>query len=342
MHIPTGTLYVRKKFARQKIPNLFKSTGEKIQWKAKLKAVDLVKAHLDRHLHRVKTFGDVVEEFLRVETSNPKKRRASTQKNHAMYFGQLTAELGEYPITQVADEVFFSDWLSGFMRRKKRKTFNDYPIYMNMLMRYAQRRRYINHFVKFAFVDETRNVGRVLSQNEVDSLYAVMNTDMKDQFCLAYGCAMRLREMLSLTWSRIDFDRETITLGKDDVKTGSKTGKGRVFVMTSQALGRLKARRERQTEPSPFVFPSKDNPLKPQHQNKTAWKIAKRKAGIKGRCRWHDIRHTAITHMVSDPTQSIALISEYVGASVRTLQRVYLHSTAEQTRPVASALFIKE
>lgn len=342
LHKPTGTFYVRKKFLRQKIPMLFKSTGETIKWKAKERAIFLIQAHLDRHLKRSKTFADVAEEFLRSENPNPKKRRASTQKNNIQIIAELNKELGEYPITQIADEAFWSDWFDKFVEKKTgRSTFNDYIVRMNMLMRFAYRRKYLPHLAKFEFVDEVKETGRVLTSAEIEALYAAMGIDGKDQFTLAYECGMRLREMLSLTWDRVDFDKETITLRRDDVKTGRKTGRGRTFIATAQALERLRARRVRLGDKSPFVFPAKGNPAKPQRQNKNMWMRAKKKAGITSRCRWHDIRHTAITHMLMDMKQDITLVSEYVGTSVRTLQKVYLHSTAEQTRPVASALRIK-
>lgn len=341
-HLPSDIIYVRKKFARQKIPMLFKSTGETLVHKAKLKAPGLIQAHLDRYLRRAKTFGDVVDEFLRTENPNPKKRRLSTQKNNIAYFSELKAELGEFPMTQVADENFWVDWLDRFMGKKTgRSTFNDYILRVNMLGRFALKRRYIPFFTKYEFVDEMRESGRVLTESEISSLFEAMNVDGRDQFTLAYECGMRLREMLSLTWDRVNFEKETITLRRDDVKTGRKTGKGREFVVTVGALQRLKERKKRMGDRSPYVFPSKGNLNKPQRQNKTMWERAKRKARITGRCRWHDIRHTAITHMLMTMRQDIALVSEYVGTSVRTLQRVYLHSTAEQTRPVASALRIK-
>lgn len=341
LHIPTKTIYVRKKFLRQKIPMLFKSTGETLVWKAKEKSIGMLKAHLDYHLKRAKTFADVVDEFLRYETPNPKKRRASTQENHHLYFRELKAELGECPVTQVAEETFFTEWLEGFMRRKTRRTFNDYIAYMNMVLRFAHRRKYLPTIVKYDKVDEVRESGRVLTQEELNALFDAMGETGRDQFTLAYECAMRLREMLYLSWDRVNLENGMITLRKEDVKTGRKRNKGRSFIMSEDALNRLRARKARSGDKSPYVFPSRTSLAKPQRQNKAMWKRAKRVAGIQGRCRWHDIRHTAITHMVADPTQSIMLISEYVGASVRTLQQVYIHSTAEQTRPVASALRLK-
>ncbi len=341
LHLPSGIYYVRKKFLRQKIPMLFKSTGETKQHLAKTKAIDFIKAHLDVHLKRTKTFGQVADEFLRFENPNLNKRRISSQNNNAMVMSELKNELGPNPITQVADESFFSEWLQGFMGRKDRKTFNDYIIRVNMLMRFAHRRKYLPTIVKFDFVDEVKESGRVLSQAELGAIFDSMSENGRDQFTLAYECAMRLREMLSLTWDRVNLETGKVTLGKDDVKTGRKTGKGRSFLLSEESLKRLRARKEK-SGASPFVFPSKSNLSKPQRQNKSMWKRAKREARIQGRCRWHDIRHTAVSHMVADPTQSIILISKYVGASVRTLEKVYVHTTAEETRPVSGALKLRK
>lgn len=320
---------------------LFKSTGQSLLWKAKEEAARIVQAHLDKHLQRVKTYGEVVDEFLRTENPNLKKRRESTQQNNIAFCLELKKELGELPLTQVADESFWSNWFDGFVRRKsKRSTFNDYIVRNNMLMRFAYRRRYISHLVKFDLVDPQKNVGRVLSPKEIGALFEAMSVHGKDQFVLAYENGMRLREMLHLTWDRVDFEKGTIILRPEDVKTGRKTGKGREFLASDQALERLLARKKRMGDSSPYVFPSKLNLSEPQEQNKAMWKRAKKKAGIRGRCRWHDIRHTAITHMV-DKGEDITAVSIMVGTSVRTLQRVYLHSTFEKTRSVAKALRIK-
>lgn len=335
LHVPTGVYYVRKSFVRLKIPNLFKTTGQTQLWKAKAEAPSIIKKHLDLHLRKVKTVSEVIEEFLRVETSNPQKRRLSTQGNHRIYFKQLAEEWGSQAIGDL-DEVVWLDWLSKFRQRKKRKTYNDYAVYMNMLLNYAARRRYITHRAKMPFTDAPRETGRVLSKADINRLFEAMNEDTKDWFVLAYNCAMRLREALHLTWDRVDLKDGIIRLGKENVKTGSKTGKGRSFIVPADVLERLRARRARAKSPhSAFVFPAKGLPNQPQNENNKAWRDAKKRAGISGKLRRHDIRHTAITHLIFIEKIDIAVVSEYVGTSVRTLQRVYLHSTPEDTKAAA-------
>ena len=82
--------------------------------------------------------------------------------------------------------------------------------------------------------------------------------------------------------------------------------------------------------------------MKPASNNKKAWNLAKKRAGIKGRVRWHDIRHSSLSHLLLIKKQNITKVSEYAGVSVRTLQRVYLHSTAEQTKEVGMALSVTQ
>jgi integrase len=336
-HLPTGVFYVRKSFVRLGIKNLFQSTGETKLYRAKAKAPEIIKRHIDRYLHKVRTVGEVIEEFLLVETEDPNKRRSRTKENHRNYFRQLKAEWGETPITEI-DEVSWVMWLRGFQKRKIRTTYNDYAVYMNMLMGYAYRRKYITHQVKLPFSDQKKQTGRVLPPEDVERLFHAMNENTQDQFLLAYECCMRLREGLHLTWDRVDLSTGFITLRKEDVKTGSRTGKGRVFMATEAALQRLrrrKAEQEAQRLDTDYVFPAKGNPRRPQNENKAAWNLAKQKAKVRGRCRWHDLRHTALSHLLLIHNANITKVSEYAGVSVRTLQRVYLHSTAEQTKEVA-------
>jgi integrase len=188
--------------------------------------------------------------------------------------------------------------------------------------------------------DPKSKAGRLFTNAELSALWDAMSEDMRDQFVLAFECFMRLREALLLTWDRIDLNTGKLTLRAEDVKTGSKTGKGRSFFVSPNALTRLRAKYANQVEPSPYVFPAPGLPDQPRNQNKNAWTSVKRKAGIKGRARWHDIRHTSLTKALLEQELNAAQVSEYAGVSLRTIQRVYLHSNEELTKNVANALSI--
>jgi integrase len=343
----TGVIYVRKSFRRYKIPNLFASTETDKINKAKAKAEKLEKEHLDYYLHGIrpasgirfgsgKSVSDVIDEFQKYET--PYNRRQGTKENHGYYFAELKREWGHVQIEHLTENRW-KEWLKEFKLRKERSTFNDYAVYMNMVLFYAHKKDYLRKRVKLPFEDTRKETGRVFTKAELDALFVAMGEDTRDQFILSYECAMRLREVLHLTWERVNLTTGEITLRKEDVKTGSRTGKGRAFFATEPALERLRKRFDRLGNASPFVFPSKDG-TQPIDQNKTAWKAAKRRAGIQGKARWHDLRHTIISELLLVHKIPIVSVSRYVGASARTLERVYLHSTAEETRLVAQAVRI--
>lgn len=345
LHTLTGVYYVRKTFRRYRIPDLFESTREEKITKAKAKAQQLITEHMTRYLagdaspiarRRGTTVSKVIDEIL--ETVTP-TRRKGTQQNHRDYLGELAKEWGRWDIGRITLAAW-SNWLPGFRaRKKKRKTFADYAKNMNLVLRYAYRQRYVSHLLVLPNPDSGhQKAGRVFTKEEISRLWNVMNEDTRDQFALCFECFMRLREALYLTWDRVNLETGVITLRPEDVKTGSKTGKGRSFIASPNALERLRARRQRVG--GPFVFPSPTDPLKPMHSNKKAWLTAKENAKVKGRARWHDLRHSALSIALLDSRAEPVLVSEYAGVSLRTIQRVYLHSTHEKTAAVAGAVKI--
>jgi integrase len=342
----SGYYYVRKTFKRLRIPPLFETTKETTLGKAKSKAAQLVTEHMNKYLggqgpdllarRTGKPAGEIIDEILATVTPT---KRTGTQANHKIYLGELKHEWGQWDITRITLPAW-QTWLTDFRKRKKRRTFGDYQKHMNLLLRYAYRQRYVTHLLTLPSPDPIRSeTGTVLTKKEIKALWKVMNEETRDQFVLCFECFMRLREALYLTWDRIDLKTGVVTLRAQDVKTGSKTGKGRSFRLSASALTRMRARRKR-IKGSPFVFPSPDNPQRPVHQNKTAWRFAKKEAKITRRIRWHDLRHTALSTALLDSKVDPVLVSEYAGVSVRTIQQVYLHSTHEKTAKVAGSVRI--
>lgn len=342
VHRETKKIHVRKTFKKLRIPPLFKSTGEDRVGKARTIALDMIEDHKSKYLGATKggvslTFGDLVDKVLRYETT---KKRRKTQINHRYYLGVLKDEWSGYVADQITVESW-EDWITDFKARKKDCTsFNDYAKHMNLVLRYGYKRKHTSHLVKIPNPDEVKKgTGRVYTEEEITSLWQAMNQDTKDQFLLSYECFMRLREVLLLEWARVDLAEGVITLDAKDVKTGTKTGKGRTFKVSSRSLLMLK-RRRKETKGSAYVFPSPGNPNKPIFDNKTAWRTAKRNAGIKGSARWHDLRHTSLTKALLESKVAPILVSEYAGVSLKTIQRVYLHSNEEATKAVAQVIRI--
>lgn len=340
-----GFYYVRKSFKRLRLPDLFASTKEKKKLKAQAIAEQMIADHQSSFIggentmagaRKGKRFSEIIDEIL--ETVTP-ERRIGTQEMHKFYLGQLRDEWGSYDVTRFSTSLWAS-WLTKYKQTKERKTFDDYVKHMNLVLRYAYREKYTTHLIVLGATDKKKeDTGRVFTAQEVSALWKHMGEETRDQFVLSYECMMRLREVLKLTWDRIDFEGQTITLRAEHVKTGSKTGKGRIFKISANAVSRLRSRYKARTS-DVWVFPSPTDPKHPVNQNKTAWIRAKKLAGIRGRARWHDLRHTAISRALLEAKVSPVHVSEYAGVSIRTIQRVYLHSTAELTAVVSSAVKI--
>lgn len=342
----SGVIFYRKSLNRLGIPPIFESTGETTLGRAKTAADVLLQRHKNRHLGindahvfgrvATKTFREVAEEVMREHTPT---LRLTTQENHKIYFDKLTTIFGSRDINSISLEEFNRE-IRSLKARGERETFADYAKHMNLAMRYAYNQKYASHLIRFPNPDKgRRKAGRRYTPKEIEKLWAYASEPMKDQFVLAFENAMRLREMLYLTWERLNLETGELILRPEDVKTGSKTGRGRRFILSPGALERMRARRQR-FQKTAYVFESPRVPGQPQHDNKKAWETLKGKAGITGTARWHDLRHTALTIMLLEKRLNPLAVSEFAGVSIATIQKVYLKPEAKHTADVGLAVKI--
>lgn len=279
---------------------------------------------------------DVIAEILLLETP---KKRLTTQYLHVLFFREISEKIGVFDVNNFSNKDYVKFILDLKREKIKRKTFDDYTKFINIIFRYAYQAKYSTHLLSFKKTDAAKEqTGRVYTDVELSKLYFALQTDEhKLQFILSVECFMRLREVLHLRWSKVDLKNKKITLGKDDVKTGSKTGKGRVIPLSKKSIRYMKLiKRE-----SDFVFHNSKN-NKFMNSNKKAWQTAKRLAGITGRARWHDLRHTALTKAVMERKVNLSHITFVAGLSIRTLERIYLHPEIEKLREVVGDFKFKK
>jgi integrase len=362
-YTPSGVIYVRKTFKALGIPPLFESTHQKTLGKAKTAAEAIIHQWKNKHLglddsvvygKRKTSPGKTVRDAAKwvLENHTPTQRIA-TQKKHHYYLGLIMDEFGDRSLDSVTIEDF-NRWVMRLRQRKfapdipkgergyrparLRRSFEDFSKHMNLLFRQAYLRRRVSHLVTFPNPDKALIAGRKArakkyTDSELQGLWSEMSDDMRDQFVLAAECYMRLREALKLSWDRVDLETGKVTLRPEDVKTGSKTGQGREFLLSPMALARIRARHAKSH--SPFIFPHRDNPNLPRTTNKSAWASAKARAGISGT--WHHLRHTALSRALLEAEANPVKVSEYAGVSLQTVQRNYLHARAEDTAEAAIA-----
>lgn len=365
-YIAAGTIHAKKSFRHLMLPNLNHSFGKVTEREARRKLPEIIQAW--KHFHytgeetlsdvrfgKGKKVSDVCDEFEHYEV--PKRERARTRENIKLILKDIREGFGTIQMAHLNEELYF-DRLELFKQKKKkdaekrkrekrggmeRKTFDYLAVQMNTLATYALKKKYIRHPVKIPFKDPKAKPGRAITHDEAKAVFDYMNDDSKDVYALCYGSCMRRNEALLLEWDRVSLTTGLIVLRPEDVKTGSRTGKGRQIFVAAWVLERLRNRWERTKHlGSPWVFPAKDKPAEPQRSVKTAWKAVKRRAGIVGRLRWHDLRHSALSHLIYVRKMPLKDVSDFAGVSVRTLERVYLHSKPEYTRAVGEALNLFE
>lgn len=303
------------------------------------------------------TFREIIAEIL--ITTKP-LRRKTTQTRYDWYFSVIEDHLGEQEIEDF-NRLKYMAFIS-LLRNicPDRTTFNDYTKYFNILFKYAFDNQKIDLRKSFPKVDVAfPREGRVYTHAELASIWNEIpsESDMELQFVLSFECYMRKREMLKLKKSNLDLKNKIITLHADDVKTGSRTGKGRTFAMSANAYTLIVKQLYRLSKheyykhsiylfPSPLLIPSKDGNRnavdKPCDDNKTAWKKIKHDAKIFGKGTWHDIRHTSLSMAIFEGNIPLSKLSKVCGTSEKTLEKIYLHAKIEHLREVSAALDINK
>lgn len=108
---------------------------------------------------------------------------------------------------------------------------------------------------------------------------------------LAYVTGMRLREILGLTWVKLDFKRGFIRLGSRDTKT--REGRIIPLSLSTEMETMLRSLADKSPPHVDDVFLRRGKPIRDIRE---AFETARAKAGLP-HFRFHDLRHTAITNM---------------------------------------------
>lgn len=139
------------------------------------------------------------------------------------------------------------------------------------------------------------------------------------------GLRPGLSELLRLRWEDINWDDGLIL-----VRSAKKGGlKSRLVPMHHDFAATLQRWQKEDGDNAEYIITFKGKPV---DSLKTAWIKAKRRAKIKRRIRMYDIRHAAITSMLTDGAD-LRSVSEIAGHSrPDTTVRIYSHATGATHR----------
>ena len=199
------------------------------------------------------------------------------------------------------------------------------------------------------------DIGRALSVEEESRLLVACTNSRSRSLSpfvvLAIETGARYGVLRTLQWKRVDFSNQCLQFGKD--KTAS--GTGRLVPLSARAMASLRFWAEQfpNRQPDHYVFPSErygasgdefkacvysTDPLKAMARFKASWEKAKRDAGVE--CRFHDLRHTAISRMIDAgvPLPKIAKIVGWAPATMVRMAARYGHFNLDSLRDAVASI----
>lgn len=179
------------------------------------------------------------------------------------------------------------------------------------------------------FFQEQQIEMRILTRDEIDRLVSCANSRLKPILIIALNTGMRKGEILRLRWTDVDFENQFLFLKQTKSNRPRKIPMSHLVTETLRSL-------KREGE---FVF-SNPKSGKPLSDLQTGFKAACSKAAI-GDLRFHDLRHTAATHMVIGGIDLVT-VKEILGHATIQMTMRYAHPTPENKKhavDVLAALF---
>jgi len=172
--------------------------------------------------------------------------------------------------------------------------------------------------------DEAKRT-RTLSWEEEKRLLEVCGPDLQSLIITALDTGMRLGEILSLSWSSVDFENKQITIQALNTKTLTK----RIVPISSRLENELRILLK-DPGPDEKVFGNISHIY-------GIWKTACREAQIEG-LRFHDLRATFATRLI-EAGMAIEQVAKITGHSqLSTLYEHYLRNTSETIAKAATLL----
>lgn len=156
-----------------------------------------------------------------------------------------------------------------------------------------------------------------------------MNSFLYTIVILGISTGMRRSEILNLTWSDIDFERERIILKE------TKNGEVRVLPLVGFSLKLLKDLESARRIDSYLLFPGKD-PKRPI-DFRSSWRVAVKNAELKD-FKFHDLRHSFASYCVMNGS-SVTEVADLLGhKSYHSVTKRYCHLSDAYRKDVVASM----
>jgi integrase len=159
--------------------------------------------------------------------------------------------------------------------------------------------------------------GRYITDEEFNAILEHSSGWFKTFLLIAYTTGMRKMEIGKMEIDRIELinDRYILSLNTDNTKTGRARKIPLAGILTPLIAEQVKNNKK-------YLFEKNENHVLPQTID-YSWKMAKKKAGIVGKMREHDLRHSAASNMAKSGISPI-MATTLLGMSLGMYQKTYL------------------
>ena len=266
-------------------------------------------------LRLTKSNGPRFEEYaasflLTIQHPNTRKRYKSSVRNLAACFGDLKLS----DVTSDLIEYFKEMRLSAGVRSA---TINRDLAVLRRMMKLADRKMLISEspFRDVDFLEERKQRRRphILTFEEEDRLLAVASPHIRALAVLILETGMRSRrEAMSLLWSDVDFENDSISVRESKTRAGERT----IPISDRCKTELLRWRSLFGPQFSAYVFPNSNDPKKPMKDLRRSWSTALNEAGLQ--YFWtYDLRATHVTRLTQAGVSPI-FVAQLIGHSQST------------------------
>lgn len=208
-----------------------------------------------------------------------------TLEYHARAVNKALGNYGLEDVTPLALQRVILQW-----RKTGRKpaTINRRLHVIRQILKHALLEGYISSLPEITQLSERGNERQgFFSEEEFQALYKELPDYLADVTQFAYLSGWRKSEILSLTWSCMDWNSMVLRLPT------SKNGESRVFPIVNTTMEAL-LRKRLQKRQGDLIFHRGGQPL---GDFKRAWKSANKRAGMNKL--FHDLRRTAVRNFIA-------------------------------------------
>jgi len=287
---------------------------------------------------RLRSVSESIAEYLKGYGIDHRPKSIQWAKDRLAHVERLLGEVLLPDLTEVR--------IHGYMERRQAEGVSGRTINMELAnLSRAVGRGWTELWPKVRKLEERKDIGIALPEDdEVKLLEAadLSKSPLIGRFIrVALLTALRSGEIRNLQWGRIKLEERAFIVGKSKTRGGA----GRWIPMSDELFDVLKAHadwftgRFGETKPEYYLFPfgqsSPKDPTRPTHSVKKSWYTALRNSGVK--CRFHDLRHTALTKMAEAGVPESTMMA-LAGHLSRAMLERYSHVRMKAKRQAVEAM----